>query len=217
MTSLGGTWKHYKGHVYELLGVAKHSETVQVLGLAYKRVDTEEVTVWVRPESMWGESVDLPDGRTVARFELLSRESSKDALRRENDELKLRVADLERQLHEPGYTDALRAACEKASAVVPKWFREKYAAEGDSYDQLEALPHLLARYTSDLLNWSEDDDGLPEDTEIHAAHPAESNSHDTYMEAFRMVGAKRSKFALVDLVNWLLVRLKASEGSKNGR
>lgn len=48
------------------------------------------------------------------------------------------------------------------------------------------------------------DKPLPEDDAIHAAHPIQTGRHDLYQEAQRMVGAKRSKGALVELVNWLL-------------
>lgn len=53
----------------------------------------------------------------------------------------------------------------------------------------------------------DDDRPLPEDAEIAAAHPLKTGRHDLYSEARRLVGAKRSKGALVDLVNWLLYRV----------
>lgn len=49
------------------------------------------------------------------------------------------------------------------------------------------------------------DQPLPEDDAIKAAHPTRSGRHDLYEEAMRLVGAKHSKAALVELVNWLLV------------
>jgi hypothetical protein len=52
--------------------------------------------------------------------------------------------------------------------------------------------------------WTEEDQPLPEDDAIKNAHPLRSGKHDTYAEAMRLVGAKRSKGALVALVNWLL-------------
>lgn len=55
------------------------------------------------------------------------------------------------------------------------------------------------------LAW-DDDRPLPEDEAIDAAFPTRSGRHDTYQEAMRMVGAKRSKGALVSLVNWLLIK-----------
>lgn len=41
-------------------------------------------------------------------------------------------------------------------------------------------------------------------TRITAAHPMETDDHDTYMVAMQMVGNRHSKAALVELVNWLL-------------
>ena len=54
---------------------------------------------------------------------------------------------------------------------------------------------------------SQGDYPLPEDAEIDAAHPLRTGKHDLYAEAMRLVGAKHSKGALVELVNWLLYRL----------
>lgn len=58
------------------------------------------------------------------------------------------------------------------------------------------------------------DKPLPEDAEITAAHPLNSGRHDLYMEAMRLVGARHSKGALVELVTWLLLK---AEGSANVR
>jgi hypothetical protein len=59
--------------------------------------------------------------------------------------------------------------------------------------------------------WSEDDQPLPEDDEIKKAHPLNNGNFDTYQEALRLVCAKRSKYALIDLVNWLLQPTKESK------
>ena len=63
------------------------------------------------------------------------------------------------------------------------------------------------------LAWTDEDKPLPEDAEIHAHHPIVNGSHKTYEEALRVVGAKRSKGALVDLVNWLLQRNNRASNS----
>ena len=60
-----------------------------------------------------------------------------------------------------------------------------------------------------------DDAPLPEDEAIAEAHPTRSGKHETYAEAMRLVGARRSKAGLVTLVNWLLVRLREAEKSKD--
>lgn len=52
-----------------------------------------------------------------------------------------------------------------------------------------------------------DDRPLPEDEAIKAAHPNRTDRQDLYGEAMRLVGAKRSKWALIELVNWLLTRI----------
>ncbi len=64
---------------------------------------------------------------------------------------------------------------------------------------------LVTAQRDAALAWADDDRALPEDAAIHAAHPMRTDRHDLYVEAMRMVGAKRSKGALVALVNWLLL------------
>lgn len=53
-----------------------------------------------------------------------------------------------------------------------------------------------------MSDW--EDSPLPEDQEIKQHHPTRTGRHDLYNEAMRLVGAKRSKQGLVELVNWLL-------------
>jgi hypothetical protein len=61
-----GRYKHHKGQEYEVLFVAKHSETLDEL-VVYRALygDNE---VWVRPKTMFFENVDLPDGTKCPRF-----------------------------------------------------------------------------------------------------------------------------------------------------
>ena len=60
-----GRYRHFKGGEYEVLYVAKHSETMEET-VVYKALygDGE---VWVRPASMWNETVER-DGKTYKRF-----------------------------------------------------------------------------------------------------------------------------------------------------
>lgn len=60
-----------------------------------------------------------------------------------------------------------------------------------------------------IAEWS--DKPLPEDEAISAAHPIETDRHDLYAEAMRLVGARHSKHKLVGLVNWLLYRIEAGK------
>lgn len=60
-----GRYRHYKGNEYTVIGVARHSETDEEL-VVY-RPEYGERQLWVRPKSMFSESV-LVDGQSVARF-----------------------------------------------------------------------------------------------------------------------------------------------------
>ncbi len=66
----GVLYRHYKGNVYEVVAVAKHSETLEEL-VIYKDT-SDESKVWARPASMWNETVIL-DGKRVRRFERIPR------------------------------------------------------------------------------------------------------------------------------------------------
>jgi len=61
-----GIYRHYKGNEYEVVGFAKHSETLEDM-VIYKALYGKRGT-WVRPLSMWDNSIEV-DGKTVKRFE----------------------------------------------------------------------------------------------------------------------------------------------------
>jgi len=61
-----GIYRHYKGKQYQVLGIARHSETLEDM-VIYKALYGEGGT-WVRPLSMW-ENLIAVDGKTVKRFE----------------------------------------------------------------------------------------------------------------------------------------------------
>lgn len=63
-----GTYRHFKGNFYEVLGVARHSETMEEL-VVYRALYGER-GLWVRPASMWSELVEV-DGKPVERFTFL--------------------------------------------------------------------------------------------------------------------------------------------------
>ena len=62
-----GKYKHYKGNFYEVIGIAKHSETLDEL-VIYKPLYQSTSEYWVRPISMWDEKV-LVEGKIVVRFQ----------------------------------------------------------------------------------------------------------------------------------------------------
>jgi hypothetical protein len=62
-----GTYKHYKGNLYEVLGTARHSETLERMVVYKALYQTEGENLWVRPEKMFLEKV-MVDGKEVPRF-----------------------------------------------------------------------------------------------------------------------------------------------------
>lgn len=62
---LPGKYRHYKGNEYEVICMARHSETEEEM-VVYRALYGER-GVWVRPASMWNETVEK-DGKTYKRF-----------------------------------------------------------------------------------------------------------------------------------------------------
>ena len=60
-----GRYRHFKGKEYEVLGVARHSETEEEL-VVYRAL-YGVFGLWVRPVSMWNVTVER-DGKTFRRF-----------------------------------------------------------------------------------------------------------------------------------------------------
>lgn len=59
MELLPGKYRHFKGMEYELIGIARHSETLEPM-VVYRALYGEG-GLWVRPAAMWSEIVDKPD------------------------------------------------------------------------------------------------------------------------------------------------------------
>ena len=64
-TVIPGRYRHFKGMEYEVLGVARHSETLEAM-VVYRALYGEG-DIWVRPASMWLETVER-DGKVMPRF-----------------------------------------------------------------------------------------------------------------------------------------------------
>lgn len=60
-----GRYRHFKGNEYEVLTIARHSETTEPM-VVYKALYGEG-GIWVRPADMWNETV-VRDGITYQRF-----------------------------------------------------------------------------------------------------------------------------------------------------
>lgn len=65
MTLAAGRYRHYKGQEYEVLEVARHSETQEYL-VVYRCL-YGDYSLWVRPYDMFVETV-VVDGESMPRF-----------------------------------------------------------------------------------------------------------------------------------------------------
>mgnify|MGYP000200146322 CR=1 FL=1 len=61
-----GRYKHYKGNYYQVLYIAKHSETEE-LHVVYQP-EYGEREIWIRPLAMFNETIER-DGKTLKRFQ----------------------------------------------------------------------------------------------------------------------------------------------------
>lgn len=67
---INGIYEHYKGKRYLVVGVAKHSETLEDM-VVYRQMYGEE-GLWVRPLAMFLEDVQV-DGKTLKRFQYIEK------------------------------------------------------------------------------------------------------------------------------------------------
>ena len=63
-----GKYRHFKGGEYEVVGIAKHSETTEEM-VVYKALYDND-SLWVRPASMWFEDIER-DGKKFKRFQYI--------------------------------------------------------------------------------------------------------------------------------------------------
>ena len=69
----GKYYRHFKGNIYKVLHIAKHSETLEDM-VVYQAMYGEK-GIWVRPQTMFEEVIER-DGRTFRRFEPISDEEA---------------------------------------------------------------------------------------------------------------------------------------------
>ncbi len=66
-----GKYRHYKGKDYEVIGLGRHSETLEELVIykaLYYSKEYGNNAIWARPKAMFFETVEV-DGETKPRFE----------------------------------------------------------------------------------------------------------------------------------------------------
>jgi hypothetical protein len=78
-----GKYQHFKGKFYEVIGVARHSETGEEL-IVYKALYEDEKfgknALWARPKKMFFETV-VVNGKEVPRFKYISNNANSQSLR----------------------------------------------------------------------------------------------------------------------------------------
>ena len=66
-----GRYRHFKGNEYEVIGIAKHSESLEEM-VIYRALYGDG-GYWVRPADMWNEEVEC-DGKKIKRFTYIGEE-----------------------------------------------------------------------------------------------------------------------------------------------
>ena len=64
-----GKYQHFKGNYYQVLHIARHSETEEYLVVYHPESDKSDI--WVRPIAMFNESIER-DGKTIQRFQYIA-------------------------------------------------------------------------------------------------------------------------------------------------
>lgn len=65
-----GKYQHYKGNFYDVIGIARHSETLEELVVyraLYHQGKYADNQLWVRPKAMFLETVTI-EGKEILRF-----------------------------------------------------------------------------------------------------------------------------------------------------
>ncbi len=65
-----GIYQHYKGNRYEVIGIARHSESLEEM-VVYRAL-YDDHGLWVRPADMFAESVVI-NGESIPRFQYIEK------------------------------------------------------------------------------------------------------------------------------------------------
>lgn len=75
-----GIYEHYKKKYYEVIDIARHSETLEYM-VVYRML-AEDFSLWVRPANMFLEQVEI-NGKKIPRFKFITAQNSKDFLKKQ--------------------------------------------------------------------------------------------------------------------------------------
>jgi hypothetical protein len=123
-----GLYQHFKGAYYRVMDVAKHSETEEVL-VVYRALYGEK-NVWVRPLSMFSETVER-EGLIKPRFSYLNPQTQV---------LELAILDVK-----PGQEKKFEEAFSEAKFIIKKM-------NGYISHDLQKCVENMSRYAL-LVNW----------------------------------------------------------------
>ena len=79
----GKYYRHFKGNLYRVLYIAKHSETLEDI-VVYQAMYGER-GIWVRPKAMFEEVIER-DGKTFRRFEEITAQDAEAIIRSNQNE-----------------------------------------------------------------------------------------------------------------------------------
>ena len=79
----GKYYRHFKGNIYRVLYIAKHSETLEEM-VVYQAMYGER-GVWVRPKAMFEEIIER-DGKSFRRFEEITAQDAEAIIRSNQNE-----------------------------------------------------------------------------------------------------------------------------------
>jgi hypothetical protein len=68
-----GRYRHYKGHLYKVIGMARHSETLEWMVIYETLYKNPEGKIWVRPLAMFTEVIRI-NGKKVQRFKYIGKD-----------------------------------------------------------------------------------------------------------------------------------------------
>lgn len=60
-------YRHYKGNLYRVMAIARHSETLEEMVIYECLYHNPQGKIWARPLAMWNELVEV-QGKRVPRF-----------------------------------------------------------------------------------------------------------------------------------------------------
>jgi cyclomaltodextrinase / maltogenic alpha-amylase / neopullulanase len=67
-----GTYRHFKGNNYEVIGVATHSETLEEFVVYKALYDNKVSKLWIRPKKTFVQKVEIA-GKLIPRFKFIKK------------------------------------------------------------------------------------------------------------------------------------------------